>query len=134
MNDTNLHLETSSTGIAFTTSGCSLQMYNKIYYEEDDLYYINYILLPGMTKNWLNIVTITEKDFFTVRISANTTTNYSWLYEGTKEEPKNMHPINIVRSINDVELKGEIKINMDNGLLIVKIPKKYPIKREELKF
>ncbi len=108
--------------------------YNKIYYEEDDLYYINYVLLPGMNKSYIDVNTIIEKDFFTIEIVATATPNYSWLHKGTKEDMKMMEPIKIVKCIKDVKTEEKVKIEMDNGLLMIKIPKKYPIKREQLIF
>lgn len=99
---------------------------NEPIHKENDTHYEFYICFPGYTKKEVWINTIKEKDFITLEIE------FIGKFPTHLKIKKQI--LKIIKNIDDIDQKKDIKINMDNGLLMISIPKKYPIKRKELKF
>jgi HSP20 family molecular chaperone IbpA len=103
----------------------------KIVQSESDVHYIYHILLPGLDKNNLDIEQVKEKNFLSIVITV-TSVIYADSYE-IKELLFPTKPLKIAKCLDEINLKEEILVSMDKGLLLIKIPKKYPIKRKKLK-
>jgi len=99
------------------------------YKKEDDTYFYHYILLPGLTKENIKVEQIIEKDFIThkVTIKEKAMEEFIWLKSF-------LNNIKIIKVLNNVDTTQVTDVGMHNGLLLIKITKKYPIKRKELEF
>jgi len=104
---------------------------NRIIRSESDVHYIYYVLLPGLDKSNLDIEQIKEKDFLTIIITLVNTVHVNSNDISNSLFPQ--EPLKLIKLAENVNFKEEIIMNMSKGLLLVKIPKKYPTKRKKLK-
>lgn len=85
-------------------------------YSEDDNYFIYNIILAGIAKKDIKLEDIREKDFLTVEIII-------------KDE---IYPVKIIKLEKDIDHSEKILTKYTNGLLEIKIPKRFKISRKEL--
>lgn len=101
--------------------------YNNLYFLGDSNTHFRYhLIIPGLSKEDIDIEIILEKHFITVVVKLDNdikAEEYTWLNKSdclTK----------IVKGIDDVNTDKDLEIELKNGLLLIEIPKKYPTRRK----
>ena len=123
-------LTIQGTGSTITNGGQWFEPHIKnvadVIHKENDTHYETYVCLSGYTKKEVWINTIKEKEFLTLEIE--------FIGKFPTYPVVTKQVVKVIKNLNDIDQKKGIEVNMDNGLLMISIPKKYPIKRKELKF
>lgn len=122
-----LHINSEPSYQMYTGTGAASCVAN-VSKSENDTHFIVYAFLAGFDKDQIHIGTLKEKNFLTVEIDiTDVPVEYYWM-------PKEIKTIKVPYTLNDIDINKDIEAGMKNGLLIVRIPKKYTIERKKLEF